>query len=1033
MWYNGDWTYRKKITIDHTKVSAPSGGLVDFPIYLDLSGLGSDFFSNVKSDGSDIVVTSSDGTTKLKRELVSIDTSSGTETGELWVKLPILDDSVDTEIYIYYGNSGASETNDTDAWNSNYKLVQHLNEDPSGSGACIKDSTSNGNDGIPEGSMASEDSVDGKLYEALDVDGSDDLIDCGTDSSLDITSSITISGWIKPDSSGAYDRAIDKEQDAGGESIWAFGLWTGTTKFYGGLWFSGSQSYDNTDENLPTDSFSYCVMTYDGNKIKLYLDGVLKKTINKIGTIDSSSKSVNIGGSDWIDNFDGKIDEIRISNSAHSEEWVATEYNNQDNPSSFYTIGSQENNISLIDINNEFRMIDKSPVLDIINKFHTVIEEKSNITNEYRFSKETIIDINNTFSDRISKLTNIHNIYRLTLEEEINIINNYRNRLEVVSDISNKFHFGNFTISDIINKFHSKKLVFSNIQNKFRMRASYQIPGIAGVQPLGKEYFTVKIDDIDITESLKVDIDSLRWKEILNAPATANFTLALPYDSEDKPDIDSTVEILFNDKRKFYGYIKTISETSEPEGIHIYAEGEYKNINEEIVNFYIGRKPNEDVSETYYTTYKQALEALGASFDIGNFVPVTESHLDSFKADTISKIISDCGNFAWFIKPDGTKKLWRGGKGNIISLEPQSIGENLDIYQIIQHDIQENDSEQIDKIKVIMGDDIKIGYDNTYRDVRVWTAFVRKDPRDAEIYDIDYTPGAGVKQAYDPNNWQRAQGNTLIYNSENQESTEAVIDGWNVIIPPGYGTPPQVALQFPLIPSPEFYFYSLGNESAGEDIMRVINFIRAWNRGGFYPEGKKEHIFYVGSGDRVKTLDLSNLNRQYGTNYTQILDIYPYNFRAIFLPITWDDWQPGDSGSLYALIPGLHIESGYKLRKVYIPSWNDTSYAEDIANFEYAKFKDTKQTGEIQLTIDCADFYELDLSKRIQASEILDSPANIKSIEYNARTYLVTIEIESNNEYKRSVSLPTHEDTVETIEKSMAHIWTWGEVESWGL
>ena len=163
-WYNTSWQYRKKIIIDHTKVSAPSGSLLNFPVLVDLSYLGSDFFTHIKSDGSDIVITASDGITKLKRELVSIDTGSGGETGELWVKLLSLDATVDTDIYIYYGNNLASEVNDIDTWNSNYKIVQHLNEDPSGSGAVMKDSTINANDGTPMGGMTLSNLVNAKTF-----------------------------------------------------------------------------------------------------------------------------------------------------------------------------------------------------------------------------------------------------------------------------------------------------------------------------------------------------------------------------------------------------------------------------------------------------------------------------------------------------------------------------------------------------------------------------------------------------------------------------------------------------------------------------------------------------------------------------------------------------------------------------------------------------------------------------------------------------------------------------------------------------
>ena len=121
-WYNSNWLYRVKITVSSSQVS---GDLVNFPVYLDLSILPANFFSHVKSDGSDIVITSSDGITKLPRELVSINTVA--HTGELYFRAPTLSSSSDTDFYIYYGNSSANESNDASVW-SNYVGVWHLNE-----------------------------------------------------------------------------------------------------------------------------------------------------------------------------------------------------------------------------------------------------------------------------------------------------------------------------------------------------------------------------------------------------------------------------------------------------------------------------------------------------------------------------------------------------------------------------------------------------------------------------------------------------------------------------------------------------------------------------------------------------------------------------------------------------------------------------------------------------------------------------------------------------------------------------------------
>ena len=81
-WYNAAWLYRKKITIDNTKVG--SGGVTNFPVLISLTDTG--LQSNAQADGDDILFTSSDGTTKLSHEIEKYVSA----TGQLiaWVKVP---------------------------------------------------------------------------------------------------------------------------------------------------------------------------------------------------------------------------------------------------------------------------------------------------------------------------------------------------------------------------------------------------------------------------------------------------------------------------------------------------------------------------------------------------------------------------------------------------------------------------------------------------------------------------------------------------------------------------------------------------------------------------------------------------------------------------------------------------------------------------------------------------------------------------------------------------------------------------------
>ena len=58
--------------------------------------------------------------------------------------------------------------------------------------------------------------------------------------------------------------------------------------------------------------------------------------------LDTLSRPYSIGGHPTLTpfNFNGILDEARISNMARSADWIATEYNNQNSSSTFYNVGT---------------------------------------------------------------------------------------------------------------------------------------------------------------------------------------------------------------------------------------------------------------------------------------------------------------------------------------------------------------------------------------------------------------------------------------------------------------------------------------------------------------------------------------------------------------------------------------------------------------------------------------------------------------------------------------------------------------------
>lgn len=143
--------YRLKITNDSSLVTATD---TDVPIWLTLERISSGhaFWTHVKSDGGDIIVTKSDGSTRVPLEVDWIDT--GNYRGSIFFKGDI-SVSADVEFYIYYGNAGASQPGVTttygrnNVWSSNNELVVwHMSESSNGTTDEFVDSTGAGNDGV---------------------------------------------------------------------------------------------------------------------------------------------------------------------------------------------------------------------------------------------------------------------------------------------------------------------------------------------------------------------------------------------------------------------------------------------------------------------------------------------------------------------------------------------------------------------------------------------------------------------------------------------------------------------------------------------------------------------------------------------------------------------------------------------------------------------------------------------------------------------------------------------------------------------
>ena len=325
-WADTRWFFRKNVTIDATKVS---DDLNNFPVLIDLYD--SDLQQDAQASGNDIFFTNSTAHI-LDHEVELYERVYNSTHAHLvtWVKAN-LSSSQDTILSMYYGNPNSIiQENPQGVWDANYVGVWHLSE----SSGSTKDSTSEGLDGTPQGGVTQ--GVGGQIANGYDFDGSNDYIDLGTTNSLyGISPYVTVSAWIYPSSATQLDDARVIETP----HYTLYNVDTGTDlRFLA----ETDSTYAYSRTTYVKEEWTYFVGVFNGSETKIYKNGILADSDSLVGSLSTSSGQSYIGGRPTEKWWSGEIDEVRISSTVRSAGWVSTEFNNQDDPVSFYSVGKKE-------------------------------------------------------------------------------------------------------------------------------------------------------------------------------------------------------------------------------------------------------------------------------------------------------------------------------------------------------------------------------------------------------------------------------------------------------------------------------------------------------------------------------------------------------------------------------------------------------------------------------------------------------------------------------------------------------------------
>ncbi|MHA2472885.1 MAG: DUF2341 domain-containing protein, partial [Promethearchaeota archaeon] len=332
-----DYEYYKTLTIDHTQISGTEN-LVDFPVLISL--FDADLHDNTQADGDDIAF--SNGFQWLDHEIELFNQTYNSTHAQLiaWVRIPVLFTSIDTIIRMYYGNPFMEAQQDYGVWNNGYAAVWHLREFGTGVFGEFKDSSSNDNNGRGGGGFPSyvPTQISGKIGYAQEFDGTDDFINIVSSSSLRITgTSVTVEAWVQlqEDLAPQWGTGIVGK----GDSYKLFQDWDGNRKFSFSVETSSQVWVSDSNKQLTT--WYHVVGVYDGSSATIFVDGNVVLSSPHSGSITGNFDPVRIGLDDQ--EFDGLIDEVRISNVVRSADWIKTEYTNQNDPDNFYSVSGANN------------------------------------------------------------------------------------------------------------------------------------------------------------------------------------------------------------------------------------------------------------------------------------------------------------------------------------------------------------------------------------------------------------------------------------------------------------------------------------------------------------------------------------------------------------------------------------------------------------------------------------------------------------------------------------------------------------------
>lgn len=339
VWYDLDFPYRKTFTVNGEYVS---GSLTNFPILWKTSADAS-LLAHARSDGLDIIFVISSTNLRTHHEIENY----GKGSGVIWVRIPTLDEKINVDVCMYYGDN-TNHAYDTDykpsgTWDINYIAVWHLNSptDTQYSGSTV------GNYKSDTITLTSRTAGNGIIsWNSPNWGAEDQYIRVPHNTALSLNGSdMTIEAWINSNNWATEQCVIVKALGAG--TGWQHEL------------------YPANNQHLQAGEASAAITCTNSNPFPVndtwYNEAVIWNTTTNVASFYSNGKVQTVGSdndmADWAANtnnlymgnistyaydFNGEMDEMRISNVVRPAAWLKTSYSSMSSPATFLTFGTEE-------------------------------------------------------------------------------------------------------------------------------------------------------------------------------------------------------------------------------------------------------------------------------------------------------------------------------------------------------------------------------------------------------------------------------------------------------------------------------------------------------------------------------------------------------------------------------------------------------------------------------------------------------------------------------------------------------------------